>query len=92
MSRFRGIVDTTIVVGGTPIDDEYVHHRMSFMVKKLDTDEATQAVGHAFLEEISRQFTEDLPIWENKVFQDRPVLCDGDGPIATLRNWCQQFY
>jgi len=20
------------------------------------------------------------------------MLCDGDGPIAEFRNWCQQFY
>ncbi len=22
----------------------------------------------------------------------RPVLCDGDGPIALLRKWARQFY
>jgi hypothetical protein len=33
-----------------------------------------------------------MPMWENKVYWDRPVLCDGDGPIATVRTWAQQFY
>ena len=44
------------------------------------------------LGEISRQFDEDLPIWENKIFLERPVLCDGDGPIGAMRRWGRQFY
>ena len=91
-SRFRGIVDTTVVIGGTPIDDEYVHQRMAFMVKKLDSPEATEGIANAFVAEISRQFSEDTMIWESKRFWERPVLCDGDGPIAALRKWGQQFY
>jgi hypothetical protein len=91
-SRFRGIVDTTVVIGGTPIDHESVHQRMSFLVKKQDSEAATQGLGRAFAAEIARQFSEDIPIWENKQYSDRPVLCDGDGPIATLRTWSQQFY
>lgn len=23
---------------------------------------------------------------------ERPLLCDGDGPIAMFRGWCKQFY
>jgi len=92
ITRFTGIVETTVFVGGTPVDDEYVHNRMSFTLKKLDSDEATKAVGEAFVNEISRQFTEDIPIWENKIYLDRPLLCDGDGPIAVMRRWGQQFY
>jgi nitrite reductase/ring-hydroxylating ferredoxin subunit len=92
ISRFDGIVNTTVVIGGTPIDEDHVHNRLSFMVKKLDTEEATAGIGRAFVDEISRQFSEDMPIWENKVFWERPVLCDGDGPIALLRKWAAQFY
>jgi 3-ketosteroid 9alpha-monooxygenase subunit A len=92
ISRFRGIVDTTVVISGTAIDDEHVHNRLSFMVKKRETPEATEGLGRAFVSEITRQFSEDMPIWENKTFWNQPVLCDGDGPIATLRKWGQQFY
>jgi phenylpropionate dioxygenase-like ring-hydroxylating dioxygenase large terminal subunit len=92
VSRFKGIVETTVVIGGTPIDEDHLHNRMSFMVKKLDNEAATAGIGQAFVNEISRQFTEDMPIWENKVYWERPVLCDGDGPIALLRKWGSQFY
>ena len=39
-----------------------------------------------------RQLGQDIPIWEHKVMKDRPVLCDGDGPIGLFRRWCKQFY
>ena len=29
---------------------------------------------------------------KNKRYWDKPVLCDGDGPIAQIRSWVQQFY
>jgi hypothetical protein len=43
-------------------------------------------------DEIVHQVEQDLPIWENKVYLESPVLCDGDGPIAKYRKWFQQFY
>ena len=33
-----------------------------------------------------------MPIWEHKIFQPNPILCDGDGPIAQFRRWFGQFY
>jgi hypothetical protein len=91
VTRFRGIVDTTVLVSGTPVDGERLHHRLAFMVRKLDSPEATAGLGRAFVDEISRQFEEDQPIWEHKVHWTRPVLCDGDGPIGRLRRWGRQF-
>ena len=91
-TRFDGIVHTLVVVSGTPIEDGVTQNRMSFMVKKLDSEEQTKLIAGAFVDEITRQFEEDMPIWENKVHWERPLLCDGDGPVALLRSWGQQFY
>jgi phenylpropionate dioxygenase-like ring-hydroxylating dioxygenase large terminal subunit len=92
ISYFRGILETTVVVSGTPIDEENVHQRLSFLLKRRETPEATEGLAKVFVREISRQFEEDLPIWENKAYWERPVLCDGDGPISVVRGWAQQFY
>ncbi len=92
ITYFHGIVETAVVVSGTPIDEERVHQRLSFMVQKRESEEATEGLAQLFVKEISRQFAEDIPVWENKVYWERPVLCDGDGPIAELRRWGQQFY
>lgn len=90
--RFTGIVETLLVSSITPIDGEYVNARFSFSIKKLGSASATTGVGAAFIAEIERQMDQDIPIWENKNFQQRPALCDGDGPIGLFRTWTKQFY
>ncbi|HYC53778.1 MAG TPA: Rieske 2Fe-2S domain-containing protein [Candidatus Binatia bacterium] len=90
--RFRGIVDTLLVTSVTPIDGEHVDVRFSFSVKKIGDAGTTRGVGKALIADIDKQMSEDIPIWENKVFLDRPMLCDGDGPIGVFRGWCKQFY
>ena len=37
-------------------------------------------------------YFEDVAIWENKRWRDRPILADGDGPIGELRSWFAQFF
>jgi 3-ketosteroid 9alpha-monooxygenase subunit A len=92
VTYFHGIIETTVVVSGTPIDDETVHQRLSFMVPHRESAEATEGLARVFVGEISKQFQEDIAVWENKAYWASPVLCDGDGPIATVRGWAQQFY
>ena len=90
--RFNGIVETLLVSSMTPIDDEHIDVRFSFSVKKLPDKDVTQGVGKAFIDEVSRQLEQDIPIWEHKIYFEHPVLCDGDGPIGLFRKWCRQFY
>ncbi len=92
MTRFKGVVETLVVTSGTPIDAERVHMRLSLAVRRLADSDATRGVGRAFIAEIERQFEQDIPIWENKIHLERPLLCDGDGPIGQLRKWARQFY
>ena len=54
--------------------------------------DATSTVGAAFMREIERQLAQDIPIWENKVYVNPPLICDGDGPIGLFRRWVKQFY
>jgi 3-ketosteroid 9alpha-monooxygenase subunit A len=91
-SRFTGVIETLVVITGAPVDEETCETTLRFMVKKLG-DEATEAnVARGFMAEIDRQYSQDIPIWENKVHLERPLLCDGDGPIPLLRRWAAQFY
>ncbi|MEX2159837.1 MAG: Rieske 2Fe-2S domain-containing protein [Dehalococcoidia bacterium] len=90
--RFTGIVETLLVSSVTPIDGEYVDVRFSFMAKKVGNESLTENVSKAFIAEIERQLGQDIPIWEHKQMVERPMLCDGDGPIGIFRRWCRQFY
>ena len=71
----------------TPIDDESVDLRLLFLVHD-GIDEA----GKAMIDAIAATTASDVPIWEHKVYRERPVLVPGDGPIGVLRKWAKQFY
>jgi 3-ketosteroid 9alpha-monooxygenase subunit A len=75
----------------TPIDDQSLHLRFNFSLPKAQ-NEQHKLYTQGFKEEIRYQVEQDIPIWENKVYLDSPILCDGDGPIAKYRKWFQQFY
>lgn len=73
----------------TPMEDDKTYIRWSMVLSEsLASDDA----GTAMLAYMSQGVYEDIPIWEEKVYQDNPVLCDGDGPIARNRKWFEQFY
>lgn len=91
-ARFTGLIETLLLTTITPIDDERVDARFSFTVRKLADDDATAVVGKGFVDELSRRVDQDIPVWEHKTFFERPVLCDGDGPIGAFRRWARQFY
>ena len=33
-----------------------------------------------------------MPIWEHKIYRERPILTKVDGPVAQYRRWFRQFY
>lgn len=90
--RFSGIVDTVNLGCNTPITADRCHLRFNFTVRKLGDDASTSSVGAAFVEEVSRQVQEDIPIWENKAYLPKPALADTDGPFMKFRKWAGQFY
>jgi 3-ketosteroid 9alpha-monooxygenase subunit A len=93
ITRFHGVVETLLLITGVPLDDELHRTTIRFIVKQLPGGaEATANVAKAFVAELERQYRQDIPIWENKIHLEHPVLCDGDGPIALLRRFYRQFY
>ena len=90
--RFKGLAETLLVSSVTPIDSDNVDVRFAFAVKKIGGRSITKGIGLAFINEVSRQLEQDIPIWEHKIQLERPLLCDGDGPIGLFRKWCKQFY
>jgi phenylpropionate dioxygenase-like ring-hydroxylating dioxygenase large terminal subunit len=91
-TRFTGICETLELAYSTPIDDRHLRIRYAFTQPRVDGKDPEGGVAAAIIRDIVKQMNEDIPIWEHKVYQERPLLCDGDGPIAEYRRWCQQFY
>ena len=90
--RFTGITETIICSSTIPIDEETVHIRFAFAVNTRGGASVDKGVGAAIIADIVKQLEEDIPIWENKRYLPRPMLCDGDGPIGQYRKWARQFY
>ncbi len=91
-TRFTGICETLLMTSTSPIDAEYCDVRFDFVQRKENGAAPRGGVGAAIIRDIVKQLNEDIPIWENKTYMARPILCDGDGPIAEFRRWSQQFY
>ena len=90
--RSTGAFELLVVGTNTPVDETTVDARFSFSVCTAKGLSPDRGAGKAFIAEAIRQMEQDIPIWENKVFAERPILCDGDGPIAAFRDWAGQFY
>lgn len=91
-TRFTGICETLELATSTPIDAQNVHVRYAFIQPKVNGEDPKGGVAGAIIRDIVKQMNEDVPIWENKTYHARPVLCDGDGPIAEFRRWAERFY
>jgi nitrite reductase/ring-hydroxylating ferredoxin subunit len=77
----------TFVSSVTPVDDEHVHVRWFFTIP---VDGATTA--DQFADEFTAGVTQDIPIWENKIYRPLPVLTKSESGIIAHRNWSKQFY
>jgi nitrite reductase/ring-hydroxylating ferredoxin subunit len=88
--RFSGIIDVLLVSAGTPIGDEHLELRLSFMARQ-NAPGTSANLGNALITEVARQVEEDIPIWENKIYRPKPLFAAGDGSIAALRKWSRQF-
>jgi phenylpropionate dioxygenase-like ring-hydroxylating dioxygenase large terminal subunit len=92
VTRTFGTGDAVYIGTCTPIDADSVHQRFSVMLRRSQSLSAEHGLGRRILDEIRRQIEQDIPIWENKAFNDRPLLCEADGPIGKFRHWASQFY
>ncbi len=92
LSRMDGYLQSIIVNAHTPIDENTLHLRFAIMISRPKDDEKAAEFLAQYMKNLRDGFLQDIRIWEHKVFRERPVLCDGDGPIPRLRKWYRQFY
>lgn len=80
------------VLTPTPIDNEHIEINLSILFKKSKNPIKNWLFAHFLMPDIKKEFERDIPIWENKVYRTKPLLCVDDGPIMKLRKWAKQFY
>jgi len=76
----------------TPIDEELTEVNLIFSMKALPDETATESICELNDRITNEQFTQDVPIWENKIYRERPIITKNDGPISQYRRWFRQFY
>jgi len=78
----------TFVSSVTPVDEDNVHVRWFFTVPTSAVVESATI----FADHFTSGVTQDIPIWENKVYRPLPVLTKRESGIIAHRNWSKQFY
>ena len=91
LQTFIGITDIRMLGTVTPIDRETTLLRFITIIGN-DISESGEVIAQAMLDNLRNQVEQDIPIWNHKIYRDKPVLCDGDGPITLYRKWFSQFY
>lgn len=89
---YKTLVDVCMVTVNCPIDDDTSEQVFQVYYRNPERSEKIDRIGQAFAKEVNRQLIDDQPIWENKVYREKPYLCDGDGPFFKFRRWTEQFY
>lgn len=84
--RIKGWV--TFLSSTTPIDEENVLVRWVFTAPKANGEQTVKEAADAFCAGVSQ----DIPIWENKIYRPRPVLTKSEKDILEHRRWSRQFY
>jgi hypothetical protein len=92
VTRYRGLIDASLIGCSTPVDTETTHLTFLFTVRNADQDEHTANIAKAFVRSVTREVGQDIPIWEAKRYLERPALAPGERPIADWRRWFSQFY
>jgi len=76
----------------TPKEDERVEVRSTLGMRRLGNRLAESLLMRKAIREGARTIEQDIPIWENKLYRERPLLSEADGPIMQYRRWYRQFY
>jgi nitrite reductase/ring-hydroxylating ferredoxin subunit len=79
---------TTFLSSTTPLDAGNVHVRWVFTAPRANGEDAAAQAADSFCAGVSQ----DIPIWENKVYRDPPVITRTEKLILEHRRWSRQFY
>jgi nitrite reductase/ring-hydroxylating ferredoxin subunit len=81
-----------LLILSSPVDEDNVILRTAVSVRNWGPRPWTLFVREAASFGLNKEVGEDAPIWEAKRYVEKPILAEGDGPIAEYRRYCQQFY
>ena len=85
-------IEINLLVLSSPVDQGNIVLRTSASAKHWGPPPIAHILRRAASWGLNREVGQDAPIWEAKRYLERPILAEGDGPIAEYRRYCKQFY
>jgi len=90
--RYETVIGICMLTVNAPVEADVTEQLFRVYWRNPERSEQIDRIGRAFAKEVNRQLRQDQPIWEAKIYRDKPYLCDGDGPFIKFRRWAKQFY
>lgn len=91
--RYNGMYRTLAFMGLTPVDRRTTEIRLGLIGKRDGrSEDQTHAALDVYLRDQAAAMSDDIRIWESKIYLADPPLCEGDGPIREFRRWAARFY
>lgn len=90
--RYKTVIDIVMVATTAAVETDVSEQTFYVYYHNPQRDPRVDRIGAAFSKEVNRQVGEDIPIWENKIYRDKPHLAQGEAPITAFRKWVCQFY
>ena len=91
ITEYTDVTHVLQVQQATPIDSERTHIRWQ-LFHPPGLSEGKLRVAQARMRDLAKQIEQDIPIWNRKVFMDKPLLVQGDGPLLAYRRQYAKFY
>jgi 3-ketosteroid 9alpha-monooxygenase subunit A len=89
--RFQGISETLLVSAITPIGPDELHVRFAFTQPVTEAEGPAGGLARALIRDICKQLDQDKVVWDRMRYEERPLMCDGDGPVPAARERYDQF-
>ena len=91
MTEFVDVTHVVMSQQVTPITSEWTHLRWQlYHIPGLSDGQLR--VTQARMRDLVKQVEQDIPIWNSKKSERRPLLVKGDGPILAYREQYERFY
>ncbi len=95
VTKSWGMVDNRTISAITPVDERTSDVRFMVYIGRTPGKDTPRAEAKAaeFGEEVIRQFTQDIHIWQHQRYSDPPALSSTEFEgFTAIRNWAKQFY
>jgi 3-Ketosteroid 9alpha-hydroxylase C-terminal domain len=90
-SVYSKAIELRVFLTNTPIDEQtseinhWISFKKSYLLKNIFLRLALPHIIH-------KEFSNDLPIWSHKCYNNRPSIAHSETDILRVRKWCKQFY